>query len=99
VDADYAGDVDSRRSTTGYALMLYGSCVSWQSRLQQTVATSTTKAEYMAAAAGVSEALWTKILCADLGVVKNCITIKRSLRFIGLAWDPQSRATQHPHCV
>jgi hypothetical protein len=68
VDADYAGDVDSRRSTTGYASMLYGSCVSWHSRLQQTVATSTTEAEYMAAAARVREALWMKILCADLGL-------------------------------
>jgi hypothetical protein len=33
VDADYGGDVATRRSTTGYVFMLFGACVSWQSRL------------------------------------------------------------------
>jgi predicted transcriptional regulator len=31
VDADYGGDATTRRSTTGYAFMLFGACVSWQS--------------------------------------------------------------------
>lgn len=66
-DADYAGDIDTRRSTTGYVFMLNGGAISWQSKLQPTVAVSTAEAEYMAAAAAVKEGLWLKKLLVDLG--------------------------------
>jgi ATP-binding cassette subfamily B (MDR/TAP) protein 1 len=45
VDADLAGDVDSRKSTTGYVYTLGGIAVSWSSTLQKIVALSTTEAE------------------------------------------------------
>ena len=67
-DADFAGDVDSRRSTTGFVFCLYGGAISWNSRLQPTVAVSTVEAEYMSAAAAVKEALWLRVLLAELGV-------------------------------
>jgi hypothetical protein len=49
VDSDMAGDKDSRRSTTGYVFTVGGTTVSWISKLQNGVALSTTKAEYVAA--------------------------------------------------
>lgn len=67
-DADYGGDIDSRRSTTGYLFIFCGAAVSWSSRLQPTVAASTTQAEYMAAAAAVKESLWMRKLLPDFGV-------------------------------
>ena len=66
-DADYAGDIDTRRSTSGYVFVLNGGAISWQSKRQQTVAASTTEAEYMAAAAAVKEGLWLRTLLLDFG--------------------------------
>ena len=47
-DADWAGDIETRRSTSGYVFVLNGGCISWRSKKQQTVALSFTEAEYMA---------------------------------------------------
>jgi len=54
-DADWAGDVDGRRSTTGYVALLFGCAVSWTSKRQKTVALSSTEAEYMAISHAVQE--------------------------------------------
>ncbi len=43
-DADWAGDLDSRGSTTGYAIYAAGGPIAWQSKLQTTVAVSTMEA-------------------------------------------------------
>jgi hypothetical protein len=67
-DSNWAGDLETRRSTTGYVFKIGGAAVSWQSRLQQTVALSTTEAEYMAACAAVQEAIYLRRLLADLGI-------------------------------
>jgi hypothetical protein len=75
-DADYAGDINSRRSTTGYVFIMHGGAVSWSSRLQPTVAAaSTVEAEYMGAAAAVKEALWFRKLASNIGMEMDTGTI------------------------
>ena len=69
IDADYANDISDRRSITGYLSLINDSPVSWTSKKQQTVALSSTEAEYMAASEGVREALWTRRLLQELSYV------------------------------
>eukprot|EP01041_Mallomonas_annulata_P042119 gene42119-biopygen5493 len=57
VDADFANDMDSRRSITGYVFRFAGAPISWPFRAQVPTALSTMEAEYMAASAAVQEAL------------------------------------------
>ncbi|KAH9293251.1 hypothetical protein KI387_041546, partial [Taxus chinensis] len=65
--SDMAGDVDSRRSTTGYIYTVGGTAVSWISRLQKLVALSTTKVEYVAATEASKEMIWLQQLLEELG--------------------------------
>ena len=57
VDSDYTGDLDKRRSTTGYIFILFGGHVSWKPQLQSIMVLSTTEAEYIAATKAMKEAL------------------------------------------
>ena len=66
-DSDYAGLLDGRKSTGGYIFMLSGGPLSHQSKLQSTVALSSTEAEYMATTEAGKEALWVSRFLACLG--------------------------------
>ncbi|XP_044741904.1 secreted RxLR effector protein 161-like [Chrysoperla carnea] len=65
-DADWAGDVDNRKSVTGYVFLSQGGAICWNSKKQPTVALSTTEAEYMALSATVQEALWLRNFMKEL---------------------------------
>lgn len=66
-DADWAGDVDTRRSTSGYVFQIGSSTISWSSKKQATVAKSSTEAEYVALSSATQEAVWLRSLMGDLG--------------------------------
>lgn len=57
-DADWASNIDDRRSCSGYVFMKQGGAISWSSRRQPTIALSTTEAEYMALSSTVQESAW-----------------------------------------
>ena len=67
VDSDWAWCPDSRRSTSGYTLMLNGAAVSWKSKRQSVVALSTAEAEFIAASSMVPEVIYTRRLLEKLG--------------------------------
>jgi hypothetical protein len=66
-DADWAGDLDTRRSTSGYVFKIGGSTISWSSKKQATVAKSTTEAEYVALSSAAQEAVWLRRLLSEVG--------------------------------
>ena len=68
VDADYVGDLDERRSTTGYVFTLGRGPICWKSMIQSLVALSTIEAEYMAITEATKESLWLTSLVKELGI-------------------------------
>ena len=70
-DVDWAGDVNARKSTSGYLVTFAGGAVSWQSKLQKCVALSTTEAEYIAITEASKELLWMKKFFKELGMNQN----------------------------
>ena len=74
-DADWAGDLDTRRSTSGYVFKVGNSTVSWCSKKQKTVAKSTTEAEYVALSMAVQECIWLRRLLDDIGCSESVPTV------------------------
>jgi hypothetical protein len=57
-DADFAVDIDDRKSTSGYIFLFGGAAVSWLSKKQNCVAKSTMEAEYISCSTTVSNTVW-----------------------------------------
>lgn len=74
-DSDWASDIDTRRSCTGYVFTLAGGAISWGSSRQKTIALSSTEAEYMALCEATKEACWLRQFAIGLGDIGGCVTI------------------------
>jgi hypothetical protein len=66
-DTDFASDRSDRKSTMGYAYILSGGAVTWASRKQQIISTSTTEAEYIGLCNAAKEAVWIRNFLQDIG--------------------------------
>ncbi|RVW74059.1 Retrovirus-related Pol polyprotein from transposon TNT 1-94 [Vitis vinifera] len=67
-DADWAGSVTDRRSTSGYCSFVWGNLVTWRSKKQSVVACSSAEAEFHAMAQGICEGIWLNRLLEELRV-------------------------------
>ncbi|KAH9698542.1 protein kinase domain-containing protein [Citrus sinensis] len=65
-DADWAGSVTDKKSTSGYCTFLWGNLVTWRRKKQNVVARSSAEAEVRAMAQGVCEILWLKRVLEEL---------------------------------
>ena len=74
-DANWAGNVDNARSTTGYIFYLANGPISWKSKQQKTVALSSTEAEYMSLTAASQEALHLRSLLPILDIDVSLPTV------------------------
>ena len=68
-DADWGAGED-RKSIGGYVFLINGGAISWASKKQTSVASSSTEAEYMVLTQGIKESLWLGNLLADIGALK-----------------------------
>ena len=67
VDADFTGDIDSRKSTTGFVFTLSDTTISWASNLQKIVTLSTSEAKYVDATEAGNEMIWLHGFLDELG--------------------------------
>jgi transposase InsO family protein len=67
-DADWAGDPDDRRSTSGYLVYIGSNPITWSAKKQPTVSRSSTEFEYRALAIASAELCWIRALLKDLGI-------------------------------
>uniref|UniRef100_H3H1B3 Reverse transcriptase Ty1/copia-type domain-containing protein n=1 Tax=Phytophthora ramorum TaxID=164328 RepID=H3H1B3_PHYRM len=71
-DADWAGDLADRKSTSGYTFMLMSAPVSWGSKKQSSVSLSTSEAEYIAVSLAIQEGKWIhRLLCEILAAANE----------------------------
>ena len=74
-EASFQTDKDDSRSQSGFVFCLNGGAVSWKSSKQETVADSTTEAEYIAASEARKEVVWIRNFVSELGVVPNASSL------------------------
>jgi hypothetical protein len=65
-DADLAGDINTRRSTSGVIFFLSRNPITWQAAKQRVVALSSCEAEYIAAAGAACQGIWLARLLTDM---------------------------------
>ena len=71
VDADWAGSITDRRSTSGYCTYVWGNLVTWRSKKQLVVSRSSTEAEFRAMALRICEGIWLERLMRELGILTS----------------------------
>ena len=76
-DADWVGDLDQRKSTSGYTFLLNKGAISWSSKKHTCIALSTMEAEFIACSVAMQEAVWLRRFFMNLGIQNdnNAVTV------------------------
>ena len=97
-DADFANNIDDRRSITGYVFLLAGAPLSWNSQTQHTTTLSTMESEYYAVCKAVQEEFYLRMLFDETGLtVDSPLVIKEDNKAcISFSKDPgEHKRTKH----
>ena len=95
-DADWASDIVDRKSVSGSTAMFYGGPISWSSKKQRSVATSTCESEYIALSTSCKQGQWIAQVFRDLGFPKY---IGKDINKVQMLGDNQGAIalTKNPH--
>ena len=74
-DADWAGDLDQRKSRSGYVVLCNNSSIIWSSKLQKSIALSSTEAEYVSLSLTSRDVIWCRTLRSKLGFEQPNATV------------------------
>ncbi|KAK0570386.1 hypothetical protein LWI29_000343 [Acer saccharum] len=96
-DADWAGNCDDRKSTSGGCFFLGNNLVSWFCKKQNSISLSTAEAEYIAAGSGCTQLIWMKQMLVDYGFNQGTLTLFcDNLSAINISKNPvQHSRTKH----
>lgn len=97
-DADWASDTLDRKSVSGYVFEVFGNLVSWSSKKQTTVATSSSEAEYVALSSAASEGIWIAGVLEDLQLKQKdeaFVIYEDNQGCIGMARNFESKRSKH----
>ncbi|KAE8655864.1 hypothetical protein F3Y22_tig00117016pilonHSYRG00207 [Hibiscus syriacus] len=70
-DSDWGGDIDNRRSTTGFIFFMGDIAFTWMSKKQPIITLSTCEAEYVVATSCVCHAIWLRNLLKEIGLIQK----------------------------
>ncbi|XP_018505520.2 uncharacterized mitochondrial protein AtMg00810-like [Pyrus x bretschneideri] len=96
-DADWAGDPNDRRLTSGFVVFLGSNPISWASKKQHTVSRSSTEAEYRALAITAAELAWIRQLLCDMHIPLHsspliyCDNVSTIALFTNLVFNAKSK--------
>jgi hypothetical protein len=89
-DADFANDVDDRKSISGYIFKLFGNTVSWSTKKQATISLSSTEAELIAMCHAAKEGIWISNLLSEIGIeCKPFLLREDNIPCIKIAEEPR----------
>ncbi|CAM8948080.1 unnamed protein product [Rhodiola kirilowii] len=96
-DADWAGNAEDRKSTSGGCFFLGNNLVSWFSKKQNSISLSTVEAEYIAAGSCCTQMLWMKQMLEEYGVKQGLMTLYcDNMSAINISKNPvQHSRTKH----
>ncbi|CAM8947776.1 unnamed protein product [Rhodiola kirilowii] len=96
-DADWAGNIEDRKSTSGGCFFVGNNLVSWFSKKQNSISLSSTEAEYMAAGSCCAQMIWMKQMLKEVGLDQNTMTLYcDNMSAISISKDPvQHSRTKH----
>jgi len=94
-DADWGGDLATRRSTTAYIYLFMGGPLSWTSKLQRTVALSSCEAEYMAIKEAIKENLFIRSILNEIAPILEVGTYKDLYTDSNSAIELAKHASKH----